>query len=62
MTVVLINIENAFQQVRFNWDDKGEGCDFVAIDIEDEIIDAMIAAKAHEGADFDGWTTDLIWE
>ena len=56
-------INNADPTVRvvFTWDDAIENCDYVAMgaDDMDDTVDAMVAAKAHEGASFPGWTTVL---
>jgi len=43
----------------FTWSDDLQDCDVLAVGIEDGELDALIAAKAHEGAEVDGYTTEI---
>jgi len=43
----------------FTWSEDLQDCDVLALGVEDATLDAMIAAKAHEGADFPGHTVTV---
>ncbi|BCV07000.1 MAG: hypothetical protein CM15mV149_190 [uncultured marine virus] len=44
---------------RFTWSDDLENCQHLAINIEDEEFEAMIASKAYEGANLEGWIVEI---
>jgi len=43
----------------FTWSEDLENCDVVAYGFEDEEMDAMISAGAHEGSDLEGYNVEL---
>lgn len=49
-----VTVERDYARATFTWSDDLQDCDVVAVGFSDEEIDAMIASKAHEGADFPG--------
>jgi hypothetical protein len=55
MVIELKEIKDERNFARFTWNDKVTDMDMLTVGIEDDVIDAMIAAKAHEGVDFPGY-------
>jgi len=51
--------EDACAFARFTWSADMSDCDVVAVGVEDDELDAMLAAKAHEGADFPGFDVEV---
>jgi len=45
--------------ITFTTDEEGN-TSYVAVEMSDEEIDAMIAVKAHEGAHVAGWNSEWI--
>lgn len=52
-----ITLTKDFSRVTFNWSEDLESCSFVSLNVDDDIVDAMIQGDAHEGVSFKGWTT-----
>ena len=50
---------NNTQMITFTTDEEGN-TSYVAVEMSDEEIDAMIAVKAHEGAHVAGWNSEWI--
>lgn len=46
-------------RARFTWSEDMQDCDMIAAGFSDEEIDAMITAKAHEGAAFEGCKVEV---
>lgn len=59
MTITLISLTDTCSRITFTWSDDMEDCSFEAIGDHD--VEAMVAANAHEGADFPGYRTGCAW-
>lgn len=44
---------------RFTWSDDLQDCDLLALGLDDNQLDALLAAKVHEGADLEGYTVTI---
>jgi hypothetical protein len=59
MTITITSKTDLTKTATFTWSDDGQDCDVLAVGFSDAEIDAMIEAKAHEGADFNGCTVEI---
>ena len=59
MLITITNIKDPSKYAKFTWTEDLQNCDHLAINIEDSEFDAIIKAKAHEGAKIDGWIVNL---
>lgn len=59
MTITCTLTTDPCRFVRFTWSDDLSTCDFVAVGVDDDAVDALIAADGHEGATVDGWATTV---
>lgn len=58
---MIVTVTADYKKAVFTWSDDLEDCDMVAVGFEDEELDALMAAKAHEGADVNGYNVDIAW-
>ena len=54
-----ITLTRPYCRVVFTWTDDMTECSYTAMGVEDDEIDAIIAANGHEGASVSGWDTAL---
>lgn len=59
MTITITTTADPHAFARFTWSDDGDECEITALGFDDETIDRMIAAKAHEGADLEGFNVSI---
>lgn len=57
---MIITLTRPYCRITFTWNDDGSSCTFTTMgDITDEDFAAILAADGHEGAEVEGWTTDI---
>lgn len=59
MEITITSKTDPTKTATFIWSDDGQDCDVIAVGFSGDEIDAMIEAKAHEGADFAGCTVEI---
>lgn len=58
--LVIIHTSNTdHAMAKFIWSEDMSDCDVVAYGVDDDTLSAMLAAKAHEGVDFPGFTCNI---
>lgn len=58
-TTMKVTLTKGFQRATFTWNDELTECDYVLFGVEDSELDEMMAAKAHEGADYKDFTVSI---
>ena len=59
LTVTVRSNSEIRDYATFTWSADMQDCDVVSVGLSDEQIDAILAAKGHEGADVPGYTVTL---
>ena len=54
-----VTMTRPFCRIIFTWNADLTDCAFTAVGVEDDEIDAIIAANGHEGVSVDGWETEV---
>ena len=55
---LIVTCTQPYKKVVFTWT-TNEDCDFIAVGVSDEEVDALISARAHEGCDVQGWNVAI---
>ena len=58
---MIVTVTADYKKAVFTWSDDLEDCDMVAVGFEDDELDALMAAKAHQGANVNGYNVDIAW-
>lgn len=62
MQIKLTKNSDPIIEVTFTWNNNVTVCDHFALGVTDEEWDFIIANKGHEGAEVEGWTTEIDWD
>jgi hypothetical protein len=56
---MLVTVIKGHNVAKFTWSDDFMDCDMVSIGFGDDDLDAIMAGKAHEGADMEGYEVTI---
>lgn len=56
---LVVTVTADYKKVVFTWSEDFSEFEYTAFGFEDDEIDSLIDAKAHQGVDVDGYAVDL---